>query len=65
MNELLDSLRTFTSRNEFFNQVEMTHDAYDELQSLAEEYDGVYVDKIGEDRDRVDVEITLDLDTIC
>lgn len=65
MEELLNDLRRFTSRNEFTNGVVLPRDSYWELQTLAEQYDGLFIEIEEElDDNEVDVLITLDLDTL-
>lgn len=64
--ELLDELRSFTSRNEFTTEVKINQSNLEELEELADEYDYCYVDEQYRDEfdipPSVTVKITLDLD---
>ena len=62
MDDLLDKLRRFTSRNEFATTVEVTAGNKTELEELAREHDGLYVDFVKKPGGHYDATITLDLD---
>lgn len=63
MNELLEALKPYVSRNEYSNEVEVSSESFFKLEDIIDDYDWAYIDII-ESRtdDAMLIEITLDLD---
>lgn len=63
MNDIpLDELRRFVSRNEYWNDVELKREEYEQLRDIVGNHDNVYVDVREDLGDVVDVRVTIDLD---